>query len=55
MENRAKSKHVTRVIFGKTYHVSRGSFALFLIDWGIHAAEIILACALIFLLGYIAG
>lgn len=55
MENKRKSKHVTRVIFGKTYHVTRGGIAHFLIDWGIHAAEIILACALIFICGYIAG
>jgi len=52
---RKKSTHVTRVIFGKTYHVTRGGIAHFLIDWGIHAIEIILACALIFICGYIAG
>lgn len=50
-----EKKIVARVVCGRTVHVARGSFALFVIDYGIHVAEIVLACGVIWLCGYIAG
>lgn len=50
-----KKKYVTRKVFGKVLHLRKGSMAQIAVDFGVHAMEILLACGVIFLAGYIVG
>lgn len=50
-----KKKYVTRKVFGKVLHLRKGSMAQIAVDFGVHAMEILLACGVIWLCGYIAA